>query len=77
MQRIITIINLLTFSTSLGDFFTINNSEMCLLQLSQYLVPKSIQSMSAQRRRGKKKRIGRKAKGKEGKKLSRKDGKGQ
>lgn len=33
--------------------------------------------MSEQRRRGKKKMIGRKAKGKEGKKLSRKDGKGR
>ena len=50
---------------------------MCLLQLSQYLIHKNVQSMSEQRRRGKKKRIGRKAKRKEGKKLSRKDGKGQ
>lgn len=48
---------------------------MCLLQLSQYLIHKSVPSMSEERR-GKKKRIGGKAKGKEGKKLSRKDGKG-
>lgn len=60
-----------------GFFFTINNSEMCLLQLSHYLIHKSVRSMSEQRRRGKKKMIGRKAKGKEGKKLSRKDGKGR
>lgn len=47
---------------------------MCLLQLSQYLIHKSAPSMSEERR-GKKKRIGGKAKGKEGKKLSGKDGK--
>ena len=38
---------------------------MCLPQLSQYLIHKSTPSMSEERR-GKKKRIGGKAKGKEG-----------